>query len=147
MRCIKLSWAYRITPLLDYSLWLMGFIKIWWISDLGLKLSWHTFRNYSLCQKVFLRVYKCVYNFCRPLRIFRPEGTDENFIMKAISMILDIKLLYLSFEDKSPLTNSCSNKYWTIYKPDPQSFDLAYELFVGDVIIKITLSVKVSCQW
>ena len=66
--------------------------------------------------------------------------------MKAISMILDIKLLYLSFEDKSPLTNSCSHKFWTVYKPGAQAFDLAFELFVGDVIIKVTQSIKVSFQ-
>ena len=41
-------------------------------------------------------------------------------------MILDIKLLYLSFEDKSLLTNSCSQQFWTIYKPVAQSFDQAF---------------------
>ena len=67
--------------------------------------------------------------------------------MKAISMGLDIKLLYLFFEDKSPLTNSCSHKFWTIHRPGAHSFDLAMKLFVGDVIIKMTVSIKVSCQW
>ena len=66
--------------------------------------------------------------------------------MKAISMMLGIKLLYLSFEDKSPLTNSCSHEFWAIYKPSAQSFDLAFKLFIGDVIVKMTLSLKVSSQ-
>ena len=94
----------------------------------------------------FPEVFLNVYNSGRLLRIYRPEGTDESFIKKAISMILNIKLLYLSLENKSPQKNSCSHAFWTIYKPSPQSFDLAFELFACDVIVKMTLSLKVSSQ-
>lgn len=95
---------------------------------------------------LFPEVFLNVYNSGRLLRIYRPEGTNESFIKKAISMTLNIKLLYLSLENKSPQKNSCSHAFWTIYKPSPQSFDLAFELFACDVIVKMTLSLKVSSQ-